>query len=231
MLQVLSKRRGRTLFINKVSQTSQSDNDTEDEVLDEQPLKNHEHRAATLKEVYNIALTLRDILRSCTKPWYDSWPPLASDITKESVMKLFTPFLFNFFSWLLGFSEDAEACEYVEFDEKHAAKVFSIHQDLINISSMGKIQTPKSLALAMAVRQITGCSSLINILDSLGHCVSLSPTMAFDSSLAQLTIDTSHIIPRNFVAEEYISLVFDNIDFARKFPRKPTLRTESSPKR
>ena len=75
---------------NEDSQTSQSDIETEDEVWDEQPLKNYEHKAATLKEAYNVALTLRNILRSCTKPWYDTWPPLASDITKESVMKLVT---------------------------------------------------------------------------------------------------------------------------------------------
>ena len=201
---------------DEVSQTSESDNETEDEVLDEQPLKNHEHKAATLKEAYNVALTcltLRNILRSCTKPWYDSWPPLASDISKESVVKLVAPFLFNFFSWLLGFSEDAEACDYVEVDEKHAATVFSICQDLINISRKRKIQTSKSLALAMAVRQITGHSSLINILNSLGHCISLSSTMALDPSLAELTINTSNIIPRNFVAQEYINLVFDDIDF------------------
>ena len=206
---------------NEDSQTSQSDIETEDKVWDEQPLKNHKHKAVTLQEAYNVALTLRNILHSCTKPWYDTWPPLASDITKESVMKLVTPFMFNFFSWLLRFSEDAQACEYGEVDEKHATRVFFICQNLINISSKGKIQTPKSLALAMAVRQITGCSKLINILNGLGHCVSLSSTMAFDSALAQLTINTSNIIPRNFVAEEYINLVFDNIDFGEEISKQP----------
>ena len=72
----------------------------------------------------------------------------------------------------------------------------------------------------MAVRQITGCSKLINILNGLGHCVSLSSTMAFDSALAQLTINTSNIIPRNFVAEEYINLVFDNIDFGEEISKQ-----------
>lgn len=205
---------------NEGSQTSHSDTETEDEVLDEQLLKNPEPKAATLKEVYNVALTLRNILRSCTQAWYETWPPLASDITGESVMKLVTPLLFNFVTWLLGFSEDAEASEYVEVDEKHAVKVFSICQDLINISSKGKIQTPKSLALAMAVRQITGCSSLINILNGLGHCVSLSSTMAYDSALAQLTINTSNIIPMEFVAEEYVNLVFDNIDFGEEISKQ-----------
>ena len=144
----------------------------------------------------------------------------AADLLQLARFWLCTPFMFNFFSWLLGFLEDAQACEYVEVDEKHAARVFSVCQDLINISSKGKIQTPKSLALAMAVRQITGCSKLINILNGLGHCVSLSSTMTFDSALAQLTINTSSIIPRNFVAEEYINLVFDNIDFGEEISKQ-----------
>ena len=199
-------------YLDEESQTSQSEMESEDEVLDDTLLKNHEN-VATLKEVYNVACTLRNTLRSSTQTWYENWPPLSSDINGESVRKLFTPLLFNFVAWLLGFSVDPEASEYVEVNEKQAVKIFSICQDLINVSSKGKIQTPKSLALAMTVRQITGCSSLINILNGLGHCISLSSTMAYDSALAQLTINTSNVIPRNFVAEEYVNLVYDNIDF------------------
>ena len=152
-------------------------------------------------------------MRSCTQTWYENWPPLSSDITGESVRKLVTPLLFNFVAWLRGFSEDPEASEHVKVSEGHAIKIFSICQDLINVSSKAKIQTPKSLALAMVARQISGCSSLINVLNGLGHCISLSSTMAYDSALAQKTINTSNDIPTNFVPEEYVNLVCDNIDF------------------
>ena len=204
-------------YLNEESQTSQSE--MESEVFGDQFLKNHE-KVATTKEVYNVALTLRNILRSSTQTWYENWPPLSSDITGESVRKLVTPLLFNFVALLLGFSEDPEASEYVEVDEKQAVKIFSICQDLINVSSKGKIQTPKSLALAMAVRQITGCSSLISILNGLGHCISLSSTMPYDSALAQLAINTSTVIPRNFVAEKYVNLVYDNIDFGEEIAKQ-----------
>ena len=206
-------------YLDEESQTSQSEMESEDEVLDDTLLKNHEN-VATLKEVYNVACTLRNTLRSSTQTWYENWPPLSSDINGESVRKLVTPLLFNFVAWLLGFSEDPEASEYVEVNEKQAVKIFSICQDLINVSSKGKIQTPKSLALAMTVRQITGCSSLINILNGLGHCISLSSTMAYDSALAQLTINTSNVIPRNFVAEEYVNLVYDNINFGEEIAKQ-----------
>ena len=55
--------------------------------------------------------------------------------------------------------------------------------DLVYAANKGKVQTPKSLALAMTVRQMTGCSSLIKISSGLGHCVSLSSTMAYDSAI------------------------------------------------
>ena len=64
-------------------------------------------------------------------------------------------------------------------------KEFSICEDLIYNSSIGKIQTPNSLALAISVRQISGCSGLISILNGLGHCVSLS--MAYDTAMAYIS--------------------------------------------
>lgn len=124
-----------------------------------------------------------------------------------------SPILFNFIAWVLGFSDEPLLTDYLEVDEKEAPKVFSICQDLINVSSQGRNQTPKSLALAMAVRQISGCSGLINILHGLGHCVSLSSTMAYDSALAQLTINTSNIVPKDFIPGKHVNLVYDNIDF------------------
>ena len=63
---------------------------------------------------------------------------------------------------------------------------------MVYISNRGKVQTPKSLALAMTVRQTFGCSGLIfKILSGFGHCLSLSLAMAYDSAIAQATINTS----------------------------------------
>ena len=105
-------------------------------------------------------------------------------------------------------------------DEELAVKVFSVCQDLVYNSSKGRTQTPKSLALAMAVRQLCGCSDVIRILNGLGHCVSLSSTMSYDTAIAQLVIDTSDIIPREFIANEAINLVYDNIDFGEDIKKQ-----------
>ena len=87
-------------------------------------------------------------------------------------------------------------------------------------SSKGRSQTPKSFALAIAVRQLSGCSDIIRILNGLGHCVSLSSTMSYDTAIAQLVIDTTDIIPREFIASEAINLVYDNIDFGEDIKKQ-----------
>ena len=124
-----------------------------------------------------------------------------------------SPLLFNFFAWILGFSDEPILDSYIELDEKDSVKVFSLCQDFICVSSRGKTQTPKALSLALTVRQMSGCSSLIKVLHGLGHCVSLSSTMSYDSALAQLTINTSNIVPKDIVPGKHVNLVFDNIDF------------------
>ena len=66
------------------------------------------------------------------------------------------------------------------------------------------------------MRQISGCSNLIKILNGLGHCVSLPATMAYDSALAPLSMNTSSYLPKDFVKNEYVNLVYDNIDFGEE---------------
>ena len=179
-----------------------------------------ESRKVALKELYSVALELRNNIRNNSKSWYQQWPPVASDLIGENVKKIVSPLLFNFISWLLGYSDDPQESGYVDMDEELAVKVFSVCQDLVYNSSKGRTQTPKSLALAMAVRQLSGCSDVIRILNGLGHCVSLSSTMSYDTAIAQLVIDTSDIIPREFIANEAINLVYDNIDFGEDIKKQ-----------
>ena len=130
--------------------------------------------------------------------------------------KLIPPGIFNFFAWALGFSDDPEESKYVTLEDSRSLKLFSLCQDLLYIFSNGRTQTPKSLALAMAVRQISGCSNLLTLLNGFGHCVSPSSTMAYDTALAQLSLNTSNVIPKGFVAERHVNVVYDNIDFGEE---------------
>ena len=202
----------------------QSDLDTTDDE-EESFLHNSEkqrvdNRRVALRELYLVALELRNNIRSNSESWYQQWPPVACDIIDKNVKKVVPPLLFNFIAWLLGYSDEPQEVEYVNMDKELAVKVFPLCQDLVYNSSKGRTQMPKSLALAMAVRQLSGCSDVIRILNGLGHCVSLSSTMSYDTAIAQLVVNTSDIIPREFVANEAINLVYDNIDFGEDIKKQ-----------
>ena len=195
----------------QLSETSDSEDETEN-----RNATSANHRSS-LKEMYFSALSLREIFRDCTaKRWYTTWPPVAADINVANVKKLIPPVIFNFFAWVLGFSDDPEESKYVNLEDDRNLKLFSVCQDLLYIFNSGKTQTPKSLALAMAVRQISGCSNLITLLNGFGHCVSLSSTMAYDTALAQLSLNASNVIPKGFIAEHHVNVVYDNIDFGEE---------------
>ena len=202
----------RTTKSDSQSDTSDDEEEDEDELSQCEQTSNKTYKTIELKDLYVAALALRQNIREYCSLLYENWPPLASDITQESVRKVVSPLLNNFVAWLLGYSEEPQDSSYVDMDEEYAVKVYSLCQDLVYNGNKGITQTPKSLAQAMAVRQMSGCSGLIYILNGLGHCVSLSSTMAYDSAIAQLVIETSDIVPREFVAGQSINLVYDNID-------------------
>ena len=72
----------------------------------------------------------------------------------------------------------------------------------------------------MNLIEISGCSSLITLLNGLGHCVSLPSAMAYDSAIAQSSIDSSNIVPKDFVRKVYVNLVYDNIDFGEEITKQ-----------
>ena len=44
--------------------------------------------------------------------------------------------------------------------------------------------------------------------------------MSYDTAIVQLVIDTTDIIPREFIANEAINLVYDNIDFGEDMKKQ-----------
>ena len=81
-----------------------------------------------------------------------SWSPLSVDLSTTQVLKMVLIVLFNFIAWILGFSDYPEMSLHLKLEDPHKTKVLSICQDILYIASNGRKQTPKSLALRMAVR-------------------------------------------------------------------------------
>ena len=120
-----------------------------------------------------------------------SWPPLSVDLPTTQVLKMVPIVLFNCIAWILGFSDYPEMSSHLKLEDPHKTKVLSVCQDILYIASNGPKQTPKSLALGMAVRQITRSSQLVQILNSFGHCTSHSAILTYETDLAKLAIKYS----------------------------------------
>ena len=113
-------------FLDEEIGASESDQELEAEVDIAAEKASYDYTGATLKDMFTVGLTSRNILRGLTLDWYDSWPPLASEFTAENVQKLVPPLLFNFIAWFLGFSDEPEDVDYIQLDNKTTATIFSL---------------------------------------------------------------------------------------------------------
>ena len=144
------------------------------------------------------------------------WPPLAYDLTMDNVRKVVPCELFNMLAWTCGFSSEPTLSEYVPIEGKSSTKLTSIAQDLVNLASGGRNSTAKSIALAMALRQLTGSASVISLLSGFGHCMSHSYVLCHETALAQMHISNDSAIPPGFVSDVPTTLAWDNDDFSEE---------------
>lgn len=105
---------------------------------------------------------------------------------------------------------------HVQLNKSQTRKVFSICQDMLYIFSSGKLQTPKSLALGMAVRQLTRSSQLTHILNGFGHCAGLGAILTYETELAKQSMTSEMIVPKDIDKNRFACLVYDNNDFSEE---------------
>eukprot|EP00794_Sanderia_malayensis_P001845 gene1845-2078_t len=144
------------------------------------------------------------------------WPPLAADITEENVKKIVQPILFNMLAWICGFSDDPQLDDYVSVKDSQYFKIMSLAQDLLFISSDGKKPTPKSISLAMALRQLTGSSTVLKLVNNFGHSMSHRYVLRHETALAELNVSSQGTLPPGFSRNECTTLAWDNDDFCEE---------------
>ena len=107
---------------------------------------------------------------------------------------------------------------FVGLQKSDEIKVLSVAQNLIYITHKRQKPTQKSLAFSMAVRQISCCSNIMDILNGFGHCVSHSSTLRHDTALAKINIKTEKSVPKEILSNRHtiLVLVWDNDDFGEK---------------
>ena len=190
---------------------TQSDSE-EEEYADQNTERDKEVKA---RDIYFIALEIRKLLRD-SQGINAGWPPDSHDLTLTRAKESIPVKLYNFLAWSVGFTCDPTMDKNVEISSKEDARVVSIAQDLIYAESKGKKQTHKSLALGMAVRQMTGSVRLLKILHGLGHTASADTVSKHDTALAIISSngDGKELkIPRNISKNIFTTLVWDNNDF------------------
>ena len=194
-----------------IGDESQSESDSEDE--NSQGIIND--KTVSPKDMYFTALEMNKLLKESTGIDAD-WPPNSHDLTFTKANLSIPIMLYNFLSWCLGFTSDPVTDEKVKINASDERKVVSIAQDLIYADSKGRKQTHKSLALGMAVRQITGSVRLLTILHGLGHTAAGSTVSKHDTALAITSIQDQGDeikIPRNINPSAFTTIVWDNNDF------------------
>ena len=191
------------------SQSSQSETDEEMHLSS----KAEQQKEVTLKELYDVAIALRASM-SDVREMKLPWPPTSVDLTDETALKLIPVKLFNFISWIIGFSDVPEMQTYIKLEDAQMKKVLSLRQDMLFVYSNGRIQTPKSLALGMTVRQLTRSSQLTDVLNGFGHCASRYAVLTHEADLARLSMTTELNIPKDIAKNKFTCLVFDNDDFS-----------------
>lgn len=195
-------------FLSTEADTSENEEENTDLIIKTQPDYDCEMKGL----LYKAALIVNNLLKS--SPILDcNWPPTAEDLNMVNTEKLIPTLLFNFLAWCFGESDEIETDVFVTTSEKMKRKIFSIIQDMIHILSAGRKQTPKHLSLAMAVRHITGSARLINILNGLGHCISHSAVLEYDTQLAEMQLNSANSLPVGIVPNKFSTIVWDNIDF------------------
>ena len=110
--------------------------------------------------------------------------------------------------------DDGTSREVSKIQKTH---IMSIAQDIIFTSSNGKKLTPKHIGLALSVHQATRSKSLIQLLNSSGHCIGYDKLQRVTTSIAQHQVDLFEqngnlFIPENINPSRFLQFAADNID-------------------
>lgn len=144
------------------------------------------------------------------------WPPTSNDLNVRAAESIVPVELYNLLAWCIGASNEPTIAEKVSVSDEIHLKLLSICQDIVYLSSKGKLQTPKSLCLGLTIRHLTGSSQVLSLLSRLGHCSSKDTIVRLETSLAQLQLLEGAKIPAGFSKNVHTVLVWDNIDFGEE---------------
>lgn len=141
------------------------------------------------------------------------FPPSALSTTLDQFYASVPPELFNFIAVMTGQVKEVDnfsAYDSVEID--NTTKLLSICQDMMMLRRKGRNPCSKSMALGIAVKNITGSAELVSLLNNYGHCVSNNTLYRAETSIAQKELEKDSMVPAEHLPHKPTTLVYDNID-------------------
>ena len=133
----------------------------------------------------------------------------------DSAQQLIPPQLFNF---LADSTDVVEFHNCAETNEDIRRKLLSLAQNIVYISTKGRKTLPKHVVLGLTMRHMTGSSSIIGILNGLGHSVSHSAVLEHDTARENKQLCTDNIVPERLIRKIPTKVIWDNNDFREDTP-------------
>jgi predicted DNA-binding ribbon-helix-helix protein len=190
---------------------SASDEDSEPSLCDISGMPIHKTDMKNI-ELYHTGLAVKKSIAD-QSDWNINWPPTSEVISQEECAKLVPVELFNLLALVTNATEEVPPSDtFVEVTDEARAKLVSICMDIIYLSSNGRIQTPKSLALGLTLRHLTGSTTISNLLHKFGHCASYDSVVRYETGLAIQRMETNKTVPKGFRPGVFTVAVWDNID-------------------
>jgi hypothetical protein len=139
-----------------------------------------------------------------------AWPPQASDVDVEVVDSLIPVDVYNTLVWILT-DIDVVAETKLNVNETMDRKVKSIAQDLLHVTTNGKIKTPKHVGLPVALKKQGATKRVVQALNHFGHCLSYQQTTAMKRLHAGQQ-KSVWLAPNGLEKGVPLIIVYDNLD-------------------
>ena len=169
------------------------------------------------QQIVNTARRVKEEIRKCSG--ITLRPLNVDDVSLESSRRIIPPSLY----WLVrlmitsdesGVDDFDHPCPCVKIEDER--RIISISQDIIHCASKARVKFLKQIALAMAVRHLTGSKQLVCLLNRMGHSSSYDELQAVDTSLATevlAKVETyGTVIPSNISPGSFVQFAGDNND-------------------
>ena len=146
----------------------------------------------------------------------------AKNSTCERAESLVPSALYNFLAWLMERDKGADplttTCNVSVSSPQVHCRVLSAAQDLLFLVSGGKLKHPKTVALSLVVKQLTGSKQTVQLLNRFGHVIAYSQLAEIETAMAEQQLQAVSAddvrIPSNISPHPgvIVTLCWDNND-------------------